>query len=88
MFSAMKEARGLNGVRRQLGAQLEQRRRELGKTRQDVEREGRIAAGTISRVEAGERLPAVETLMLLCTPLACHFDITAEGIQLLTGGTV
>lgn len=69
-------------LRHRLARQLEARRVELGKTRQDVEREGPVAAGSVSRFEAAERIPSIETLMLLCAPLRCTF-LVAEGDVLL-----
>lgn len=71
-----------SNVRHQLGRQIEQRRRELEKTRQDVEREGKIASGSVSRFETGERLPSVESMMALCGPLLCAFFTTSAGIEL------
>lgn len=70
-------------LRHRLARQLQARRRELGKTRQDVEREGPVAAGSVSRFESADRIPSLESLVLLCTPLRCTFIVTESEVLLV-----
>lgn len=68
----MAPKRGNPAFRRKIGARIRQLRAESGRTQESVAWACGIAKAMLSRIESGENLPSVPTLVLIAKELGVH----------------
>lgn len=85
----MAPKRGNPAFRRKIGARIRQLRAESGRTQESVAWACGIAKAMLSRIESGENLPSVPTLVLIAKELGVHpasilaFDMRDARVRLL-----
>jgi transcriptional regulator with XRE-family HTH domain len=65
----------------QLGAALRRFRKAGKKTQMSLSRDSRLEQGMISKIETGERLPEVGTLLHLCSVLGIELVLRERNVK-------
>lgn len=69
----------INGLMKESGRRIHDRRKALGITMEQIKEQCDIAVGNMSEIEKGKRIPTLYTVMKLAQILDCSIDYIAFG---------